>query len=333
MPKRSDPREIMANQLLMRGHATMKELLTMSFGEWPPKGLNITPYAVHDQEVEFRPLVAFVRDTEKYQERGFFYHRLAEFKARHTLGRATLDSDRTIWINKLKLCTLPHLFWRQKLVSTLGHEATHILQGDHYYRAADTFGNYWASQIWAGNNDVSSNEIMNPLMVFRKKMLSPAFNEKSQKSDEPKGIDYLIEGIEIQARMHQIIIEGYQDWGRMPQNTAELWAAFVGAGLKAPKNIRQYLKSLPKDTSTSLFNKNKRSASGQIIDINTVLRSMTEPGREKFWTEALPALYSDLIEMYGDIQGRARFNMGVNPKAQMHRNGSRAGQMAPPAHP
>jgi len=133
MAKLSDLRERMANQLLMRGHASMKEILTASFGEWPPQGLDINPDLRHDQRVDFKPLAGI-----------------------STFGMATFAGEREIDINNLLCCTLPRLLGKSFLNSIMGHEAVHILQGDHFWRAEQTFSAEMARNIWMTQKGAAS---------------------------------------------------------------------------------------------------------------------------------------------------------------------------------
>ncbi len=54
-----DKNEKAAKQLLKNGSASMKDILALSFGEWPPKGLDINPAATLAQRVF--PQAAFLR--------------------------------------------------------------------------------------------------------------------------------------------------------------------------------------------------------------------------------------------------------------------------------
>jgi len=126
-------------------------------------------------------------------------------------------------------------------------------------------------------------------------------------------------GVEVQARLHEIMIDGYKRWGRMPQNRDELWAAMKNAGVKPPPEIAQHLSSLPENSGARHFLSCKKGgiidkAIGTISEIQAVVNSFSKAGKDTFWRQTLPELYSDLIEMYGDRPGRERFGLGINPK-------------------
>lgn len=325
MPEVIDMREKMANQLLMRGHASMRELLTASFGEWPPRGLEINPNLSHDQQVTFKPFLDATKDQRMGKN---IFSKLWNILGEEmdTLGRGTISGDRLIWINKFKLCTLPRILGGGGSInSTMGHETIHILQGDHYWRAQEVFGAEIAQDIWTGHNNAASNMIMHkltesgpkpPKSAWQKSSLMKAFNAVASWVRDDKRHAYLKEGIEVQARIHQIIMDGYSRWGRMPQTHGELIAALTNAGLKPPPEIAQYLSNLTEDSSVRRFLPREKGYTGAAVDIQSVSSSFSRIGQWDFWQETLPAIYADLIEMYGDIPGRARFGLGVNPKSE-----------------
>jgi hypothetical protein len=146
---------------------------------------------------------------------------------------------------------------------------------------------------------------------FRKSFVRRVFNRMSGR----KRIDYLKIGDETQAFFYEALAEGYKKWGKMPQDSADLWQALVSLGLKPPAVVKTYLDSLPPDAHSCAFIKKVHCVSG--ANLKTVDRSLSSEGREYYWRTALPALYADLIEMYGDSKGRERFGFGANVKGQI----------------
>ncbi len=131
-----------------------------------------------------------------------------------------------------------------------------------------------------------------------------------------KRIGYLKTGDETQAFLHEALAAGYKKWGKLPQDQADLWQALIGFGLKAPKDIKAYIDALPPEAPSRDFAKPVHCGlSGK--SLKTVDRSLSDEGREFFWRTTMPALYADLIEMYGDCKGRERFGFGANMKPQM----------------
>ncbi len=212
-----DPREIMANQLLARGHASVDEILAASFGEWPPKGLDIV--TAQPQRVPFHNI------PEDVQQRTI------ERIGARAAGNATLVRERNIGIMDYVDGATP----LRDANSTLGHEAVHILQGDHSSRLPH-------------NIVIGANEF-NALHGDDGLVLSIFDQHGDQAKLADKNNFYLADGIEIQARIHEIVMDGYQTWGLMPTNREELLVSMKNAGLKVPDAA---LKSISDDRLSSL---------------------------------------------------------------------------------
>jgi hypothetical protein len=271
-----DPREKMAKQLLAQGEASLRDILTASFGEWPPKGLDINPSSTHlSQRAVFRPFRDGLETKNPLRILGIYLS---------VLGHAPLTDERSIHINGLAM-RMPKKMGGG-LNITLGHEAIHSLQGDHYYRLKEIFGTHAANWIWSSQNDVTSDMIVDG-------------------------------GSEIQARIHEILMQGYQRWGSLPQNYHELWAALENDGVKPPADIRNRLEKLTPEDPAQKFILAKRNFTAGAYEIDYLNRDLSEDEQKIFWEKTLPLLYADLIEMYGDMPGRERFGFGKNPKAHL----------------
>jgi hypothetical protein len=318
----TDVRERMANQLVMRGHASMDEILQASFGEWPPKGLEIV--GQNDQRVNLVNLLDMHKaDPEKSAVRNFLDKATEKMGV---AGRATLGGERTIGINRTLTTAIPGLLGKPDLNTTLGHEGAHILQGDHYWRAEEIFGRSNAQEIWGSQRNASANEIAGPIfdqhednsMVKRALRKTPLIGQYS---------GYLKEGIEIQARIHELLISGYPRWGRLPGNREELFVALENVGAKLPKEISDSLDQSPTIEETRKVFSGKRSSSGTSMDINSTQRELTKSGRVEFWEKGITGMYADLIEMYGDKEGRARFSLGANPRYQYRKEAQKSAKV------
>lgn len=326
MPALWNKDEKAARRLLKRGHASMKEILTIAFGEWPPKGLDVNPAVPHAQEVAFKPFMNQII-TDWKRKKGFWPRLWATVKLPFTIlseelgvaGRALLASERLIWMNKLMCVYMPRLVGRSSVGSTLGHEAVHSLQGDNYYRADEIYGAEGAQKIWAAQRAPTSALIMDDLKAydksFRKNVLKRAFHAAARVVSARPGIDYLKTGVETQAFFHEALAAGYRQWGTMPQDMTGLWRALVSMGLTPPEEVKATLDVLPPDAPAHKFDKHIHTEAAR--NLKAIDRSLSHEGRERFWKVTLPALYADLIEMYGDRPGRARFGFGPNTKGQI----------------
>lgn len=301
----SDPRERMANQLLRRGHASIDEILTSSFGEWPPKGLDIV--TTNPQRVQFGSILKRADDIPNQGRLENLWARLNVLN--NTFGDATLSQDRIIRMNNLRLSVLPGLLGKSALSSTLGHEGVHILQGDNYYRAAQIYG--YHGEDWVVDK---GQMVMNKNDPVKKIFAAHTDNSFFGKLTEgnTKHLDYLRSGIETQARIHEITAAGYQRWGQLPANREQFLVAMKDSGLKIPEKIMEELEQSPTIAETKRIFSSAPHSSAQADEINYAQKGLTPAGKIQFWNKAMPELYADLIEMYGDGPGRARFDMGDN---------------------
>lgn len=312
LPSRSDKRERMANQLLARGHATMDELLEASYGEWPPKGLDIIDG--NEQRVKFVSLLGMRKLDIKNPLEAF---RTMREELNNIAGRARMQGPREIAINSISGILKPLLAGRSNIASVLGHEAVHILQGDHFWRAEDIFDKDDALDIRNRLSDTRSNMLAN--VLFRKENLLPDVDLESD-TDMPLSINlaYQSKGIEIQARIHQLMADGYQHWGVMPTTAPEVQISMMNMGLIFPDAWRDKLRAMPDFEEISEKFKYKpesasRHARNAMNSINYLqMNTLTEQGRTTFCAFGIPLLYGDLLEMYGDRYGCERFSHMVN---------------------
>ncbi|MBI3441872.1 MAG: hypothetical protein HY052_08780 [Proteobacteria bacterium] len=170
-----DKREQMANQFLMRGYASVKEILTASFGEWPPKGLEINSAILHDQQV--------ILESDPFMpNRGSMI--------RSKVRRMRVNPD----------------FCEDMIHSTMGHEAIHILQDDHSHRIAEIFGLEAATAVYKTTTGGTSTALMTELTGdpsnIQKFSLRLFFNAAAFMQTPTAYLAYMREGIEVQARLH-----------------------------------------------------------------------------------------------------------------------------------
>lgn len=293
-----DPREAMATEMLSRGYASMDEILQASFGEWPPKGLDIV--MANPQIVSFGDIADRPPDPERPN---FIVY-----------GDAMLHGERRIRMNHEVLAERMSVIERSAYTSTLGHEGVHILQGDNVYRASEIYG--------PGSRDVQHGHQMvigahDPLRtIFRDHINTEVTSAFS--TDNTKHLEYLSEGVETQARIHEVIIDGYQRWGQVPATREEFLVAMHNSGINIPDEVMDTVRSSPTfEASNRIFGVASPHVSQPIDDINFSTNALTPQGQAEFWNEGATRLYVDLIEMYGDGPGRARFDMGVNMRPEL----------------
>lgn len=232
------------------------------------------------------------------------------------------SADRMIFINRIKhgrdslrglLRKILKIKPESSLIDTVAHEGAHVLQGDHHYRAADTLGKDNHKIIL----DLYSKEPANMEMMM--------FNDDEQKrASSYKPLEYYAEGIELQARIHELMSDGYGRWGRMPATQDEFLAALQDCGVINEKERNDLLPRVPANIAkgdVAPFLTDTKQRLGAAYDISGVIDTIvSNQGKIDFTLTVLPMLYCDLIEMLGDRQGRARMGFAPDfekPKSQM----------------
>lgn len=305
-------RDQMALDELSRGHTTVDRLLEISFGEWPPKGLDII--GKNDQPVKLGSMHSYnaALPSEK-----------RNFKA---YGKAWTHGERKIVASETSRKGVMYKHDGDDFVlhinSVLGHEAVHILQGDHRNRLTDTFkAKYFCWNLYhciprKGTAGFAGEDI-SKLRKHAQKYLNII---ASQNENYYKTIK------EVQTHLHQVLAEDYQQSGRLPQNRKELYEALIRSGIKAPHSVAKSVYDISSTTTSALLG-NAAPPSLTRSDGNTknyfqlLQDKMGEREQNLLWKQVLPTAYCDLIEMYGDRQGRARFGLGKNPwvQARLHK--------------
>lgn len=282
----TDTREKMANQLLMRGWATMRELLEMSFGEWPVKGLEIDAGMAHEKKVSLIPCDEdnCIASVQPLDGRRAIKHAV-------DLAKAVREQDDSVH-------------------AVLGHELVHVLQHE---------GVYWKTEspFWQKVIDSPPSLIFQFLFKrtraekiakrFHKetKTLKSAFNEETRKR-----LGYLSDGDELQARLHEVMMAGYPHWGRLPQTKHELTLAIMATGLLGmqARFTTDSGAALP-----SVFLKEVDVEAAREVGTVPLNLCHDQEGQARF-IDTLTALYANLLELYGDKNARARFGLDAHYK-------------------
>lgn len=387
----SDPREQRMNQLLLRGHATVAEIMRADFGEWPPNGVELAVEPKQDvkllsmwracnkTQLERSEKLGAEKKGKKSRRilpgfiiRGIIKAGLTMMASGAILGKR-IEPVRTIYLNS---------FLSYSRASTTGHEATHIMQTDHAKTLKDAEYKSISDEITLGFWKTAKRQ------SFAKRTWERVQGKHNEKEQKEESAAYYQRGREIQARMHQILAAGYSKWGCVPTTKEELWAALIGGGVKPPEEVMRALQQSPSGKAalekfitvrnlSQIWDDVKNSAKlafalgGSAFAITTItgvtgavslpmalllwgkmvamlgvstavctgLYSTTQEAAHKFsglsagrdisgiqkkintgenkvafWDSVLPQVYGDLLEMYGDTQGRARMGLGHNEK-------------------
>jgi len=296
--------EDLAHKIVKNGEASVDELLHASFGGWPPRGLDIVHenpqrvtvttslpdfhVCVYGAEAPQQPMV----DDEQ-----------------SPFGRSSTIEQRAIHINEKRLAECAF-----SQASTLGHETAHILQGNHFWRARDIMGRAGVEQRLSAGHSFSDIVVYQTIKGrLDTGHLRKIFNDNA-KYDAM--LSYHSQGSEIQARLHQILMAGHDVWGHLPQNRDEFFFCMDSVGFDLPDTVKIVLDTHPDRRKLEKIFPPAPGASSPgysfVNEIKFLILNLTKRGKDDFWTEAMPRLYADLIEMYGDKSGRERMGLGTN---------------------
>ena len=300
-------RGLTLKSLAAAGRATVGQLLEADFGTAKPVGLEIVSPPLASVEFDVMKL-DFGRGARAWRHsirnllgcQGIYYR----FQGR-VLINPTLVST----------ATLPSTAATVRLGNVVMHEAIHRLQDDA--RAAGWDSSYYTNNV--------ADALALPAVrcwTDRGRLLAARFNREARDGligARGQIAGYLAQDVEMQARLHEVITTGYAAWNRMPVTKIELWAALHGLGLATPPQVMGVLRDTPEGrqalrhfTGNAVIGNHIKD---QVSQLNEVYRygSLSE-NKFALWKEAMPRLYGNLLELYGDRLGRERMGLGLNPK-------------------
>lgn len=282
-------RDRKAYALLQRGVASLAEIMEASFGEWPPKGLDIAP----------------------------------DHLSRHRVTlHETSDPDALGWVpgnrsDKMYLSSrfhetneAPASFAVSYLYTIMGHEGTHILQHlhrQHGWVAPCATLMQGLLQYDRKHHDAAAHERALRRIQRARTAVAGYFGfDSNTLEDAQEKLNYYQQGNEMQARLHETMVAGYGTWGRLPATYDELAQALVSFGFKPTEDVKKRLAEPGVRERVETFRIHRRRSKAS-DEMKVVYDALSANGRQLFWASTLPALYADLIEMYGDRQGWKRF--------------------------
>lgn len=309
----------MQNLVLRGDSATSEEIFTADFGTRHPKGLDVT-YPDHDQRI-----VSFDK-SERFQVR---HENEKANDKRTTYGMAFGEEE--VAIND---GFYQETDWKKaslKLSGTVAHEHIHCLQ------AAD-ISNGWEEAM----TTVNMTFVIAPVVeddlegrvkgIYRDMRRAADHVIKRWEANDLQNIfkvqssnefteGYLAQDCEMQARLHEVLAQGYAIWQQMPATKTELWAALHNCGLRTPDSVMAELRNSEdgqaslKKFAISSSNRAKFDL-GSTEQLNEVFNYAALPERRDIlWKHVYPNLYGNLLELYGDGPGRERMGLGPNPRA------------------
>lgn len=312
---RQHERSRRTDALMRRGHATSAELFAADFGTDHPEGLDVDAYPRHDNRIfNFTDLPEYLNGDSIQRQKIL----------RHSVGQYNFDDEK---ISMHPDYYTSRFFWSHidyRQASTLAHEHIHRLQD--FERKIGWSSTYEGMRTQFIKEPVRGGGVQGGVKRLYQKFCQ-AVTERGHKrrhggATDLRVGDYHCREMEMQSRLHEILVSGYASWQRMPQNKIELWAALHNLGLNAPPTVMETLKNTPKGVSalkTFACEWELRSdVYNKVTDLNTVGDYMVFNGRrEAAWENLYPYLYGNLIEHYGDSQGRARMDLGSTPRVPL----------------
>lgn len=294
-------------ELAKQGKCKSIELFEADFGHWPPNDLTISNPPTG--EVAFRPSIVTLLTNPKHWPgllspsdiavmfaiTGSLIKAVALSVASKTLGIMgfvdPLKKERAIHINE---ALGMYGYFNEKsefLANVISHEHFHVMQRD--------------------DQNVS---------------LTCAFEDRTKIADKIKSpgryVRYLAKEAEMQARIHTILANVYQQHQRLPLTPIELIAALKSHDINVPDEIENLLYLQPKTASEYEMAQRKFPRNYEFVEynsderaveaINKVLGKLKEEHVEEFWLKGLPRLYGDLLEIYGDAYGSERMGLCHN---------------------
>lgn len=194
----------------------------------------------------------------------------------------------------------------QEVANVVGHEAVHLLQLEKTY--------------WKSSNPIIAAIInCHPYIRIYQRFKSTQPEKIAQKflnkeysylrrsvRGDIAELKYQNQAVEIQARLHEIMADGYQRWGKLPQNPQELMDALIATGIINDSPDSQ--------SSSSIFKEKTSTASSAARDVARLIKNIyfSRENKSEFTKIILPSLYVNLLELYGDKNARQRFDLDKN---------------------
>lgn len=302
-------RNIAMRTLFEQGETSSADIIRAKFGGEMPNGLDLQ--YLPDFKCKFRDL----GDAEQVQsmsarEKNIFFRRVAG------LG----GQDERIYIHPgYRAVGNPMGQHEQALTRIIAHEHTHRLQGEDrqigWDNAMDGMNTAFLTMPRSSDNLWDGAKNLCRVFAHAVMDIGPTYTHGKEMNIK----NYLSRECEIQARMDEVMMEGYASWQKMPATRLELWAALESAGMDLPRSVRRELRSEDGRQARRDFRMSGRAQENVAHVVKQLsqaegLAIFTED-KDKFWHGAVPRIYGNLIELYGDTEGRARMGLGTNPIA------------------
>lgn len=323
----SDARTAFTAEIIKDKKTTVRDVLASDFGHFPPKGLDILvapEQPVHISSMLSAPdkdvllsLLRLVPLTSKTAQCTYDQMSVGMQKTAFMLAKPLLHFFTAIHAFKyntgLRFTPVGHKrsivynSWAVKMsgfTEKLHETVIRLMQNDQLPR--NNFG-LLTSRPYQHTRmkDLEAN-------VWADDFIS-VFHEK------PSAFGLLADGNHLQSALHTMLSNGYREWGQMPVDTTQFWAALESLGAKLPEFAESELSMTTRGTAArkaffKVLNPSKLTTV-YIQELNQLKFTLkSNDAKADLWDELLPRLYGNLLELYGDRLGRERMGYGKNTK-------------------
>lgn len=340
-------RDKRVTSLIREGQATDDQLFEAQYGEWPAKGLHkdtpcddVVLFKGLHRDKKLNPLsyvfnLAYTREDSKEREiyinnllmspagpvLGFFATRQA-FARAHDLLEVFVGVGAPFAIPELMILTALSSYryafassmtklLAPSIADVIGEEQIHVKQFNDGQGTVANAAFQGLAQDWFSNqSDLKKARISTLQGIDALLTLMPR--------------QYYAADPELQSRMHNVMVRGYESWGKLPENQDELYAALLDMGIKAPDLVKDYCSQEDQGYLKETFDRHASWEQGLLsppnAEMNLGLNSYRDTrflhdGKlwssgeilEMYWRDCIPFLYADLLVKYGDSRGLERF--------------------------
>jgi hypothetical protein len=300
-------------KVVAQDETTTADILRAEYGTDRINGLDIK--ALPNLPVVITPLeqAPYVLEMDDKERTAYMRHIAGSASGgpNINLQQSYIDALRTPY--RLDRETLPGMAERSSII---GHENAHRLQfmlKDNGWFPVAEYATDRALHVMSANTgpvDTLKN------LVLKARQYVVDYNVHRLTGE--KVSDYYAQPVEIQARLHEIMVAGYAQWGKLPASKTELQAALYNAGVDMPLRTKwQIMTSAEGLRALHDFRCSPPVVAAMAVPVkginNVVDFAVLSTRRALLWDKIFPQQYGHLIEMYGDGPGRERMGLGPNP--------------------
>lgn len=300
-------REEQLIKLAKQGKCKTIDLFEADFGHWPPNDLTISNPPTG--EVDFKPSTLTMLTTPRHWPSIISLSSIAMwYMATQSFVKAVAIS---VISNSASTMGFVDPFKKERTI--------HINEGLGLYGYFNKRSEYLANVVSHEHFHLMQRDDQNVSLTCAFQDRSKLINKLEEQTSRLK---YLADECEFQARMHTVLANVYQQHQRLPLNAVELIAALKSHGVEVPDSVEDELYSTTKtayayrDALERFYHDEEfidhNGDKSAVSDLNKVLEALKDEHVAETWFTAIPRIYGDLLEIYGDAYGSERVGLGHN---------------------